>query len=256
MDVSLGSVVKENNIESNSSIIPEAPIRRYSTAKRDETGAIIRGYEGIDMKEVYAQKSITYKLLKRFFDIVLSIAGIILLSPLFLIVSIMIKAADGGPVIFAVQRWGKNFKYFPMYKFRTMCVGAEQMTKEVITDKDINGMAYKIVDDPRMTKLGKFLRHSSIDELPQLWNVLKGEMSLVGPRPIQTTRADGDDYELQRWCVKPGITCIWQIDGRSEVSWDEWVEMDLQYISEMGLWTDLKILLGTIGAVLYKVGAV
>ena len=230
--------------------------RKYSKAERDANGKIIRGYVGVDMKAVYASKSLLYKFIKRLFDIIASGLGLIILSPIFLITAIAIKLEDGGPVIYSGQRWGKDFKYFPMHKFRSMCVNADKMVSQVVNSDNINGMAFKIVDDPRMTKMGKFMRKTSIDELPQLWNVFKGQMSLVGPRPIQTTREDGDPYEMQRWCVKPGITCIWQIDGRSEVEWDEWVEMDLQYISEMSVWTDLKLLFGTVAAVLHKGGAV
>ena len=143
-----------------------------------------------------------------------------------------------------------------MHKFRSMCVNAEKMTAQVVKEDNKNGMAFKIVDDPRMTKIGKFMRKTSIDELPQLFNVFKGQMSLVGPRPIQTTTTEGDPYDMQRWCVKPGITCYWQVCGRAEVPWDEWVEMDLKYIDEMSLWTDLKLLIKTVTAVLHKGGAV
>ena len=143
-----------------------------------------------------------------------------------------------------------------MYKFRSMCVDAEKLTHSVVTADDKNGMAFKVKDDPRITKMGKFMRRTSIDELPQLLNVLKGEMSLVGPRPIQTTTDEGDPYDMQRWCVKPGITCIWQVCGRSEVPWNEWVEMDLRYIEKMSIMTDLKLLGKTVRAVLHKGGAV
>ena len=248
-------VVQKHSHQQSSYALGNRTVRKYSKAERDANGKIIRGYVGVDMKAVYEAKPLGYKLVKRLFDIVISGIALVALSPIFLITAIAIKLEDGGPVIFSGQRWGKDFVYFPMHKFRSMCVNAEAMTDKVISEADKNGMAFKIVDDPRMTKMGKFMRKTSIDELPQLWNVFKGQMSLVGPRPIQTTTEDGDPYDMQRWCVKPGITCIWQIDGRAEVEWDEWVEMDLQYICEMGIVEDLRLLMATVGAVLKKGGA-
>lgn len=223
--------------------------------KKDAEGNVIRSYEGVDMKAVYEAKPVLYKFLKRLFDIVISSIGLIVLSPVLFIISLAIKLEDGGPVIFSGQRWGKDFVYFPMHKFRSMCVDAEKRTSEVLSEADKNGMAFKIKDDPRITKVGKILRKTTLDELPQLVNVLKGEMSLVGPRPIQTTKEDGDPYEFQRWCVKPGITCYWQVCGRAEVPWDEWVEMDLRYINEMSIGTDLKLLIATVRAVFIRDGA-
>ena len=208
--------------------------------QKDENGNVVRAYEGVDMKEVYRKKPILYKVIKRATDIVVSGLGMIILSPIFLILAVLIKKEDGGPVIFSGQRWGKDFKYFPMHKFRSMCVDAEAKTNEVISDEDKNGMAFKVKDDPRITKIGRFMRKTSLDELPQLVNVFMGQMSIVGPRPIQTTSDHGDPYDFQRWCIKPGITCYWQVCGRDEVPWDEWVEMDLRYITEMSVRTDLK----------------
>lgn len=222
---------------------------------RDAGGKVIRAYEGIDMREIYRKKPLSYKLLKRLSDILVAGLGLTALSPVFLVMAIAIKAEDGGPVIFSGQRWGKDLKYFPMHKFRSMCVDAESRTNEVISDNDKNGMAFKIKDDPRITRIGRFMRRTTLDELPQLWNVLKGQMSLVGPRPIQTTDKEGDAYEMQRWAVKPGITCYWQVCGRAEVPWDEWVEMDLKYIDEMSVWTDLKLILRTFKAVFDAKGA-
>lgn len=216
---------------------------------RNERGEVIRAYEGVDMYAVYASKSPLYKAVKRFADIVISLAGMIVLSPVFLILAVLIRAQDGGPAIFSGIRWGKDRKPFPMYKFRSMCVDAESKTAQVLRESDKNGMAFKIKDDPRVTGIGAVLRRTTLDELPQLWNVFLGQMSLVGPRPIQTTGTEGDPYELQRWCVRPGITCFWQICGRSRVPWDEWVEMDLAYIDKMSILTDLKIICRTFGAV-------
>lgn len=223
--------------------------------EKDAEGNVLRSYEGIDMKAVYASKSLSYKIIKRSSDIILSSLGLIILSPIFLITAIAIKIEDGGPVFYSGQRWGKDFKYFPMHKFRSMCVNAEARTNEVISEDDKNGMAFKVKDDPRITKVGRFIRKTSIDELPQLWNVFKGQMSLVGPRPIQTTSKEGDPYDFQRWCVKPGITCFWQTAGRADVPWKEWVEMDLKYIVEMSISTDIKLLFRTIGSVFNHNGA-
>lgn len=246
------AVSNEISIENNGIEIIE---RRYTTIQRDVNGKVIREYEGIDMRKVYRKKPLLYKAVKRLFDIVVSLLLLVILSPILLCTAIAIKIEDGGPVIFSGQRWGKDFKYFPMHKFRSMCVDAEARTQEVISEDDKNGMAFKIKDDPRITKVGKFMRKTTIDELPQLWNVFKGDMSLVGPRPIQTTSDEGDPYDMQRWAVKPGITCFWQVDGRAEVPWDEWVEMDLKYITEMSVATDIKLMIATVKAVFFRNGA-
>lgn len=248
--------MEESTKQAKKDLSSERIITKDFVIRRDAGGKVIREFEGMNMKVVYESKPLIYKVVKRFFDIVISAIGLIMLSPIFLITAVLIKREDGGPVFFSGQRWGKDFKYFPMHKFRSMCVDAEKMTSKIVTENDKNGMAFKIIDDPRMTEMGRFMRKTSIDELPQLFNVLKGEMSLVGPRPIQTTTTDGDPYDMQRWCVKPGITCIWQVCGRAEVPWDEWVEMDLRYINGMSLWTDFKILVWTVKAVLHKGGAI
>lgn len=223
--------------------------------QKDENGNVVRAYEGIDMKEIYRKKPFIYKFLKRFFDLCASGLALVLLSPVFIIVSVFIKKEDGGSAIFSGKRWGKDLKYFQMYKFRSMCVDAEARTNEVVGEQEKNGMAFKVKNDPRITKIGRYLRKTSLDELPQLINVFKGEMSLVGPRPIQTTSDTGDPYDFQRWCVKPGITCYWQVCGRDEVPWDEWVEMDLKYIVEMNIITDLKLLFKTVGVIFGHKGA-
>ncbi|MBP5606969.1 MAG: sugar transferase [Lachnospiraceae bacterium] len=207
------------------------------------------------MREVYRKKPMSYKIAKRVMDIVGSSIAIAVFSPVFLGTAIAIKLEDGGPVFYSGKRYGKDMKYFPMHKFRSMCIDAEKKTNSVLSDADKNGLAFKIKDDPRITKVGKFIRKTSIDELPQFWNVLKGQMSLVGPRPIQTTDKEIEAYEKQRWVVKPGITAIWQVCGRAEVPWDEWVEMDLKYIMEMSMWTDIKLMFITVSAILKKNGA-
>jgi lipopolysaccharide/colanic/teichoic acid biosynthesis glycosyltransferase len=143
-----------------------------------------------------------------------------------------------------------------MYKFRSMIKNAPAMRAEMEKFNELDGPAFKMKDDPRITKIGAFIRKTSIDELPQLVNVLKGEMSLVGPRPLPTYEtAECNEYQLQRLLVKPGLTCYWQISGRNDISFDEWIEMDLQYIREASIWTDIKILFMTVGAVLTGKGA-
>ncbi len=223
--------------------------------ERDENGVLKRAYVGKDMYEIYRKKPIAYKIIKRLFDIFGSLIAMILFSPVFLGTAIAIKLEDGGPVFYSGKRYGKDMKYFPMHKFRSMCIDAEKKTGAVISDADKNGLAFKIKDDPRITKVGKFIRKTSIDELPQFWNVFKGQMSIVGPRPIQTTDKEIEDYEKQRWAVKPGITAIWQCCGRALVPWDEWVEMDLKYINDMSIWTDIKLMWITFWAILGKEGA-
>ena len=235
--------------------IGEAWAEIINVGKRDKDGVLPRAYEGIDMWEVYRKKPLSYKIAKRVIDIVGSLVAMLLLLPVFIVTAIAIKMQDGGPAVYSGKRYGIDLKNFPMHKFRSMCLDADKKVGAVITDADKNGLAFKIKDDPRITKVGKFIRKTSIDELPQFWNVLMGEMSLVGPRPIQTTDKEIEPYEKQRWAVKPGITCIWQVAGRALVPWDEWVEMDLKYISEMSLKTDIKLMVITIVALWRKDGA-
>ncbi len=216
---------------------------------------VLRRYENVDIRTLYQQKSMFYKCVKRMSDIILSLAALVILSPVFLVTAAAIKLEDGGPVFFSGKRYGKDLEYFRMLKFRSMCVDAEARLKEVLRDADKNGLAFKIDDEPRITKVGKFIRRTSIDELPQLWNVLKGEMSLVGPRPISTTDKEEDPYEMQRWTVRPGLTCTWQVCGRADVPWNEWVEMDLEYIVNMCVSEDLKLIFRTFGAVVKGNGA-
>ena len=182
-------------------------------------------------------------------DIVGSLCGIILLSPLFLIVAILIKLEDPkGKVFFAQERNGRYPKTFKMYKFRSMVHNAEELLKDLMDRNEQTGPVFKINDDPRITKVGKFIRKTSIDELPQLFNVLKGDMSLVGPRPpIPHEVEQYNSYQMQRLAVKPGLTCIWQVSGRNNIGFDEWVEMDIEYIKTRNLWLDIKLIFKTVG---------
>ncbi len=203
----------------------------------------------IDYSEVLAKESILYSVTKRLIDIVGSLCGIILLSPLFLIVAILIKLEDPkGKVFFAQERNGKYPKTFKMYKFRSMVHNAEDLLKDLMDRNEQTGPVFKINDDPRITKVGKVIRRTSIDELPQLFNVLKGDMSLVGPRPPIPHEVDQyNSYQMQRLAVKPGLTCIWQVSGRNNIGFDEWVEMDIEYIKTRNLWLDIKLIFKTVG---------
>lgn len=205
---------------------------------------------------VQPNQKLGYLVLKRLLDIVASLVGLVVLSPVFLVVALLIYKEDKGKVIFCQKRNGLNNNVFRMYKFRSMIANAPAMRAELGKYNELDGPAFKMKDDPRITKIGAFIRKTSIDELPQLMNVLKGEMSLVGPRPLPTYEtAECNEYQLQRLLVKPGITCYWQISGRNDISFDEWIEMDLRYIREASMWTDIKILFMTVRAVLSKKGA-
>ena len=193
-----------------------------------------------------------YHALKRFFDIVASAIGLIMLSPLFLFLIIKIKHEDGGPAFYSQERIGKNEKPFKMWKFRSMIVNADKMVEQLEEQNEIDGAMFKIKDDPRVTKVGHVIRKYSLDELPQLWNVLKGDMSLVGPRPpLPMEVEDYTPYDKLRLTVTPGCTGLWQVTKRNDANFDEMVELDLEYINKSSLWFDLKILLKTVGVVIH-----
>lgn len=189
-----------------------------------------------------------YLIAKRIMDICGALIGLICLSWLFLIVAILIKLEDPkGPVFFKQVRVGKNGKEFYMYKFRSMVTNAEELLESLLHLNEVSGAMFKMKDDPRITKVGKFIRKTSIDELPQLWNVLKGDMSLVGPRPpLPREVAQYTEYDKQRLLVTPGCTGLWQVSGRSNVGFKEMVELDLQYIRNRSIFFDLKIIFKTI----------
>lgn len=200
-----------------------------------------------ELSEVRVNNSIMYLALKRMIDIVGSLCGLILLSPVFLIVAILIKLEDPkGKVFFSQERNGIYPKTFKMYKFRSMVHNAEELLKDLQEKNEQTGPVFKITDDPRITKVGKFIRKTSIDELPQLLNVLQGDMSLVGPRPpIPREVEQYSPYEMQRLLAKPGLTCYWQVGGRNDIGFDEWVELDIKYIEERNLWIDIKLIFKT-----------
>lgn len=204
------------------------------------------GYLDEQTLQVSERKS--YLLTKRLIDITGSLFGIILLSFLFIIVVILIKVEDPkGPVFFAQKRVGLNGREFKMYKFRSMVSNAEEKLQELLKYNEISGAMFKMKDDPRITKIGKFIRKTSIDELPQLFNVLKGDMSLVGPRPpLPREVAEYSNYDKQRLFVTPGCTGLWQVSGRNNLSFKEMVELDLHYIRRRSILFDVKLIFKTV----------
>ncbi len=206
-------------------------------------------------RTVYTHKP-AYEALKRTFDIISSLLALILFSPLMLIVALAVFLQDFHNPFFAQTRLTKDGKEFKMFKFRSMCVDAEEKLSELRELNEADGPVFKIENDPRITRIGRFIRRTSMDELPQLINILTGSMSVVGPRPpLPSEVAQYSSYQMHRLDVKSGLTCYWQCSGRSNIGFDEWVDLDIQYIKERSLTTDLKIILKTIKAVIKKDGA-
>jgi exopolysaccharide biosynthesis polyprenyl glycosylphosphotransferase len=219
--------------------------------------ATVEELEGIPMLSFSRTPSDVAPLVgKRIFDVVVSATALVLLAPLFLGIAIAIKLDSPGPVLFRQRRIGLNGRDFWLYKFRSMCHDAEAKLVHVKDRNEMDGPAFKILEDPRVTRVGRFLRKTSLDEAPQFWNVLKGEMSVVGPRPpIRSEVKLYKRWQRRRLSVKPGITCTWQASGRNEIDFAQWMELDLHYIDNWSLWHDLKIVLRTIPAVILGKGA-
>ncbi|HII4514698.1 sugar transferase [Clostridium perfringens] len=188
-----------------------------------------------------------YLLFKRAIDIFGSGFGLIILSPVFLIVAIAIKVEDSkGSVLFSQKRVGQYGKEFNMYKFRSMVSNAEELKAKLMEQNEMSGPMFKMKHDPRITKVGKFIRKTSIDELPQLINILKGEMSLVGPRPsLPKEVAKFESWMLERLEVKPGLTCYWQVMGRNDIDFEDWMKLDIKYVHDRNLWLDIKLIFKT-----------
>ena len=198
-----------------------------------------------------------YWVLRRAQDIVFSLLALILLAPLALLISLAIVLdSPGDGAIFRQRRVGRDGKLFWLYKFRTMCPDAEEQLNELLSQNQMDGPVFKIKGDPRITRVGRFLRKTSLDELPQLLNVLQGDMSIVGPRPALPREVElYSDYQRQRLYVTPGLSCYWQIaPHRNEMSFDEWVALDMKYIQERSFWVDWKIIFLTVRAMLIKYG--
>ncbi|MFA6281066.1 MAG: sugar transferase [Candidatus Omnitrophota bacterium] len=204
-----------------------------------------------------APSKMWHLFIKRLFDIVLSSSALIMLIPVFIVVSFFVKVTSSGPIFFKQKRCGLNGRKFVLYKFRTMSVDAEEKLEELLKHNEMSGPVFKMKNDPRLTVIGKFLRKTSLDELPQLWNILKGDMSLVGPRPpIPAEVQKYDNWQRRRLSMRPGITCLWQVSGRNKITdFNQWMKLDLDYIDRWSLWLDFKILINTIPVVLFGVGA-
>ncbi|PEJ59675.1 multidrug MFS transporter [Bacillus sp. AFS002410] len=198
------------------------------------------------------EKNWMYLFTKRLMDLLGAFLGLLVLLPVFIVVAIFIKLEDPkGPVFFYQTRVGKNGKEFKMYKFRSMVTDAEERLKELIQYNEVTGAMFKMKDDPRITRIGKFIRKTSIDELPQFFNVLFGDMSLVGPRPpLPREVAEYTDYDKQRLLVTPGCTGLWQVSARNSVGFDEMVQLDLTYICNRSIIYDIQIILKTVGVLL------
>ncbi len=208
------------------------------------------------MSDEIKNPSIIYLFIKRLIDIVCSLIAIIVLSPIMIITALAIVIESPGNPIFSQERVGKDGKIFKMYKFRSMCPDAEKKLKKLQKKNEADGPVFKIKDDPRVTRVGHFIRKYSIDELMQLFNILKGDMTIIGPRPALPKEVEEyDDFARLRLRVKPGLSCYWQISGRSNIGFEEWMQLDVKYIKEMSLLTDFKILILTIPAIFKGEGA-
>lgn len=271
----LGSIVQNNHIDSVVFAVPRTALGRLEGAMQvcEQTGTqallmadffepkiATRSVTQLAGKPVIMFSTAPTKewsiLIKNSFDRLAALAGLIVGLPVMAAAAAAIKIEDGGPVLFKQFRCGLNGRRFPLYKFRSMVVDAEARKAELLARNEVKGAAFKLTNDPRITKVGRFLRKSSIDELPQLWNVLMGHMSLVGPRPpLPDEVSRFDPWQRRKLSMKPGITGLWQVGGRSNVDFDEWMRMDLDYIDRWSLRLDVKILLKTIPAVLTREGA-
>ena len=231
-------------------------LRRYATAQYP-LGRLLLQAHVLEQRLRAAWLASGTESVKRLFDIVVSFGMLVLLSPLFGLIALLVWLEDGGPVFFAQTRVGQFGREFKMYKVRSMCLDAEQRLQELLEkNHHKEGVTFKLKDDPRITRVGKWLRKFSFDELPQFFNVLSGDMSLVGPRPpVPREVAKYSLEHRRRLAIKPGITCIWQISGRSEIDFSGQVQLDVSYIETQSFWTDLSILARTVPAVLSGKGA-
>lgn len=200
----------------------------------------------LEFQVINKENRLVYNASKRLIDILLSLVGLVIVSPIMLIVAILIKLESSGPIIFSQKRVGLNGKEFNMLKFRSMVQNAEELKEKLQKQNEMSGPMFKMKEDPRVTKVGRFIRKTSIDELPQLINVLKGEMSLVGPRPsLPKEVAKFEPWMLERLNVKPGLTCYWQVSGRNNIDFEDWMKLDIKYVKDRNLVLDIKLIFKT-----------
>lgn len=233
----------------------------FDGSAANNASAVIEKCENTDRVKLDRDEQLKSKRLywagRRFQDILFSALALIVLSPVLLITAVAIYIDDPkGSPIFKQERVGRDGKRFSFYKFRSMCVDAEEKLESLLKDNEMDGPVFKMKDDPRITRVGRFIRKTSIDELPQFWNILKGDMSIVGPRPALPREVEQyGEYEKQRLIVQPGLTCYWQIrPNRNDTSFDEWMDLDMKYIQERSFLTDWKIIFMTVRAVLFGYG--
>ncbi len=197
----------------------------------------------LEVQVITEENRLFYNATKRLLDIILSLIGLIIVSPVMLVVAILIKLESSGPIIFSQKRVGLNGKEFSMLKFRSMVQNAEELKEKLQKQNEMSGPMFKMNEDPRVTKIGRFIRKTSIDELPQLINVLKGEMSLVGPRPsLPKEVAKFESWMLERLNVKPGLTCYWQVSGRNNIDFEDWMKLDIKYVKHSSCCLEIRML--------------
>jgi len=232
-------------------LVTAVEINNYESKREFATRTSAHNMNRQNLVDILEEKR-NYLVIKRIFDIVATGIGMIVLFPLFLLFAILIKIdSPKGPVVFSQIRIGKDGKEFQMYKLRSMCADAEEKLEELLQQNEVEGAMFKMKDDPRITKIGKIIRKTSIDEFPQLWNVFKGDMSLIGPRPpLPREVVDYTDHDWQRMMVMPGCTGLWQVSGRSNLSFKQMVDLDLEYIENVSAINDTRILLKTVGVLL------
>ena len=227
----------------------EHPVHVETKARPDEAGAAVAG-------DIVIHDTLAYAAGKRVFDLAIGLLVFLLVLPIFPLIALMIKLDSPGPVFYRQDRVGRGGRPFRFYKFRSMYREADRRLAELQTRNEQDGPIFKMKADPRITPVGQFLRRSSVDEIPQIINVLRGEMSIVGPRPpLPVEVARYQPWHRRRLDVKPGITCLWQIAGRSQIGFDEWMRLDMQYLRTRGLRTDLMIFMKTLPAVMARRGA-